>query len=137
LLPVKSMRYKINWDALGIATSVACAIHCAVLPLLLTSLPVFGVNIVENAGFEFLMIALAFAIGLYALYHGFRKHHRKILPVLLFSAGISFLLAKQCWLKWHLWFLIPAVILIVTAHYINYLYCRKANRCHTSDCKHG
>ena len=33
------MRLKINWDALGIATSLACAIHCAVLPLLLTSLP--------------------------------------------------------------------------------------------------
>jgi hypothetical protein len=42
------MSKKINWDALGIATSLACAIHCALLPLFLSSLPLFGVNIIEN-----------------------------------------------------------------------------------------
>ena len=28
------MNVKINWDGLGIATSLACAIHCIVLPLI-------------------------------------------------------------------------------------------------------
>ena len=41
------MKFKINWDAFGIAASVACAIHCAVLPLILSSLPLFGINIIE------------------------------------------------------------------------------------------
>ena len=31
------MKLKINWDALGITTSVACAIHCAILPLFVIS----------------------------------------------------------------------------------------------------
>ena len=44
--------FKINYDALGIATSLACAIHCAILPLVLTSLPVLGVNIIHNIPFE-------------------------------------------------------------------------------------
>ncbi|MFK9892529.1 MerC domain-containing protein, partial [Escherichia coli] len=44
--------FKINWDALGVVTSVACAIHCAVLPLVLTSLPLFGVEIIDNLYFE-------------------------------------------------------------------------------------
>jgi hypothetical protein len=54
------MNFKINWDALGITASLACAIHCAVLPLMLTSLPLFGINIIHNAIFEYSMIGLAF-----------------------------------------------------------------------------
>jgi len=54
---------RINYDALGIAASVACAIHCAVLPLVLSSLPLFGVNIINNVNFELIMIAVAFGIG--------------------------------------------------------------------------
>jgi len=57
------MKTKINWDALGIATSLACAIHCALLPLFLTSLPLLGFNIIENTGFEYLMILIAFAVA--------------------------------------------------------------------------
>ncbi|MCH5600168.1 MerC family mercury resistance protein [Niabella ginsengisoli] len=33
------MKNRFNWDALGITTSILCAIHCAVLPLFLVALP--------------------------------------------------------------------------------------------------
>jgi hypothetical protein len=69
------MNAKINWDAIGVTTSLACAIHCAVLPLFLSSLPLFGIDIIENHGFEYLMILIAFAVGAYSLYHGRKKHH--------------------------------------------------------------
>jgi MerC mercury resistance protein len=62
------MKLQVNWDALGIATSLVCAIHCAVLPLLLTSLPLFGINIIHNNFFEAGMITLAFLIGSLALF---------------------------------------------------------------------
>ena len=58
------MNFRINWDALGISASLACAIHCALLPLLLSSLPVFGVNILHNLKFEIIMILMALVIGL-------------------------------------------------------------------------
>lgn len=129
--------FRINYDALGITTSLACAIHCAILPLLLTSLPVFGVNIIHNYIFEYGMIGLAFVVGMYALYHGYKKHHHKILPVFFFSIGISFLLLKELFHNHHILLLIPAVVLIVAAHYINYRLCRKAGHCHAGDCNHG
>lgn len=128
---------RINYDALGITASLACAIHCAILPLLLTSLPVFGINIIHNYAFEYAMIGLAFAVGMYALYHGYKKHHHKALPVFFFSAGISFLLLKEWFHDYHILLLIPAVILIVAAHYINYRLCRKAGHCRAGDCNHG
>ena len=115
-----SMHIKINWDALGIATSIACAIHCALLPILLTSLSIFGIELIDNRLFEMGMIILAFAIGSYAFYHGWKHHHKSILPFLIFCLGIGCLFAKQVWHQWQLWFLVPAVLLIVTAHYINF-----------------
>lgn len=119
--------FRINYDALGIAASVACAIHCAILPLLLSSLPFFGINIINNTNFEFLMIFLALLIGLYSLTHGYKKHHHKPLPIVLFSLGILLLFLKQFYHNYLLVFLIPAVVLIVSAHWLNYRSCRKSS----------
>jgi hypothetical protein len=127
---------KINWDALGIAASVACAIHCALLPLILTSLPLFGINIINNLSFELFMILLAFCVGAYSLYHGWKKHHHRWLPFIIFSSGMLFLFGKQVWHEYQLFFLIPAVSFIVTAHYLNYSFCRAHNHAHEEDCDH-
>ena len=127
---------KINYDALGIAASVACAIHCALLPLVLTSLPVLGINIINNTWFEVFMILLAAAIGSYSLTHGYKKHHHHKQAIYILALGITMLLLKQIFHAYQTWFLVPAVILIVRAHYINYRQCRKAAHCHTEDCNH-
>jgi uncharacterized membrane protein YoaK (UPF0700 family) len=119
---------RINWDALGIGTSLVCAVHCALLPLVLTSLPLFGINIINNYFFEYFMIALAFVVGTYALMHGYRKHHGRVFPVLLFTAGIFCLLAKQHWHRYELFILPFAVIFIVSAHVINFRACRQKPR---------
>ena len=120
------MNLKINWDGLGIATSLACAIHCIVLPLVLTTLPLFGINIIHNYFFEWGMIGLAFLVGIYALLHGYRTHHRSLFPVWLFTAGFIFLITKQFFHEYEIYFLIPAVPLIIAAHYLNYRLCRKS-----------
>jgi hypothetical protein len=130
------MRGKINWDAIGITTSLACAIHCALLPLFLTSLPLFGVNIIENQGFEICMVALAFGVGSYSLYHGRKKHHHSWLPLIVFGIGVVLLLAKIGWHEWSLVLLIPAVTAIVSAHYLNYRLCRGHDHGHADDCEH-
>ena len=130
------MNIKINWDALGITTSLACAIHCALLPLLFTSLPVFGFNIVENIGFEIFMVLLAFAIGIYSLYHGYRRHHHSFVPMIVFSTGFLFLVLKLFMVQYENWLLVPAVLGIVTAHIINYKACRVHNHAHKEDCNH-
>lgn len=126
---------KINWDALGITASVACAIHCAVLPLFLSSLPLFGINIIDNTLFEAGMILLAFAIGSYSFYHGYKKHHHSLVPFSLFTIGIILLVTKH-FTGYETILLIPAVILIVTAHLINFRSCRVHNHAHADDCNH-
>ena len=130
------MSFKINWDALGITTSLACAIHCALLPLFLTSLPLFGINIIENTGFEIGMVLIAFSIGIYSLYHGYKKHHHSIVPMLLFSGGIICLVLKLFFVEYETWLLIPAVIGIISGHVTNYKSCRVHDHAHADDCDH-
>ena len=127
---------KVNWDALGITTSLACAIHCALLPLFLTSLPVFGIEIIENQTLEMVMIGIAFFIGMYSLYHGWKKHHHSLTPIIIFSVGFFFLILKVLFIEYEKWLLIPAVIGIIAAHIINYKSCRVHNHAHADDCDH-
>lgn len=127
---------KMNWDALGIGASVACAIHCALLPLFLTSLPILGFELIDNAAFEYFMIFLAMAIGSYALLHGYRKHHHSIMPLLIFLTGVLLLFAKQKWHQYQFYILPFAVILIVSAHLLNFRFCRVHNHAHSDDCNH-
>lgn len=130
------LKIKINWDALGISASIACAIHCAILPLFLTSLPIFGIEVIKSEMFEILMIVLAFLVGINSLYHGWKKHHHSIKPILIFSVGMIFLVIKQIFHSYSIPFLIIAVLLIVTAHVLNFRNCRVANHCHKDDCAH-
>jgi hypothetical protein len=129
-------KFKINWDALGITTSVACAIHCALLPIFLTSLPIFGVEVIENMTVEIVMIAIAFAIGIYSLYHGWKRHHHSPVPMIVFSIGFFFLVLKLFFIEYEGWLLIPAVIGIISGHILNYKSCRVHNHAHADDCSH-
>jgi hypothetical protein len=127
---------KPSWDSLGIAASVACAIHCAVLPLVFTSLPLLGVNVLHNPYFEFGMIFLALCIGIVALRHGYKLHHHSTVPTVLLVSGFGCLIAKELLPGHQLIFLVPGLGCIVAAHVINYRLCRKANHCHPGDCAH-
>jgi Na+-driven multidrug efflux pump len=130
------MNKKVNWDALGITASVACAIHCALLPLFFTSLPIFGINVIENTFFEIVMVFLAFVIGVYSLYHGFRKHHHSLVPLIVFAVGFLFLILKLFFVQYENWLLLPGVAGIIFAHIINYKSCQVHNHAHKEDCDH-
>ena len=111
------MRLKYNGDILGILTSI---IHCALLPLIMSSLPLLGIDIIGHSGFEWAMITVAFAVGSVALFHGYTQQHHSLIPVLIFAVGFVFLLLKQVFHEYESWLLGPAVLLILSAHFYNY-----------------
>jgi hypothetical protein len=130
------MAAKINWDFMGIATSVACAVHCAVLPVVVSALPVFGINIIHNSFFEWGMIAIAFAVGCYSLLHGYNRHHKSHIPLFIFFTGAMFLVLKQFFVAHEYLFLSFAVLFIITAHVINYRFCQQSKVCSSPNHKH-
>ena len=130
------MNMRINWEALGIAASVACAIHCAVVPLFITSLPLFGVNIIHNVFLEVLLLGTAFVIGFSTLWHGYKKHHHSFKPIILFSIGIGLMLSRMLFRDLDLILLFPAAFFIIIAHVNNHKSCRVHNHAHEDDCDH-
>ena len=137
-LPLLSLNKnsKINWDVLGVAASLACAIHCALLPLVFTSLPIFGINVIENTVFEIIMVVLAFAIGICSLYHGWKKHHHNLVPIIVFLLGFIFLVLKLFFVEYENWLLVLAVTGIISAHIMNFRACKIHNHAHAEDCTH-
>ena len=140
------MSIKVNWDGMGILTSVACAIHCALLPVIVPTLPLFGINIIHNNIFEWGMIGLALVVGVYSLYHGYQRHHHHKGPVGIFVVGMFFLLMKQLYVTYvqadsssgtsiEYFLLSIAVLLIITAHYRNYRLCQQT-KCHSPHHSH-
>lgn len=112
-------------DSIGIGTSLLCAIHCVMLPLFLSTVTLFGVELLRNVYVESGMVLVSFGVGYWAFSNGYRLHHRKIWPILIFSAGMGILLVSNFILAGsHAEKLlkITAAFFIITAHMFNVKY---------------
>jgi cation transport ATPase len=105
-------------DLVGIGTSVLCTIHCIALPLFMSSLPVAGINLVENEWVDLCLIIIALFIGLISFYSGCFKKHKNKKPLMLFIIGFLFLLLNQFSESGLLTMM--ASLFIITAHSWNY-----------------
>lgn len=61
-------------DSAGMLASVACAIHCAAMPLVIGYLPVLGLEWLSNESFHQVMAFVCFALALPAFIPGWRNH---------------------------------------------------------------
>jgi hypothetical protein len=61
-------------DRLGAGGSLLCAIHCALLPLVIALLPSLGITALGGDAFEFGFVLFATGLGLASLILGYRRH---------------------------------------------------------------
>jgi hypothetical protein len=83
------MNLKINsttLDKLGITASIGCAIHCAGLPLLMTFLPMFGLEFLANGWVEVSMIGISVFVGGCALIRTY-ANHKSLTPLIILVIG--------------------------------------------------
>lgn len=62
-------------DRFGAAGSLACALHCALLPALVAALPSLGIAAWLGDGVEHAFVLFATLLGLSSLVWGYRRHH--------------------------------------------------------------
>lgn len=62
-------------DRLGAFGSLLCAIHCALLPVLIATLPSLGVATWLGSSFEAGFVIFATGLGLFSTLWGYRRHH--------------------------------------------------------------
>jgi len=68
--------WPIDGDRVGVTASVLCAVHCAVTPVLLIFLPVFG-KVWAHPASHWLMALLVVPLAALTVGAGYRKHRRK------------------------------------------------------------
>lgn len=126
---MKSRRRYTNLDRIGMTASTLCALHCAVVPLIFTFLPLAGFGFLTNPLFEWGMILLALLLGVASIFMAYFRTHRRALPLLLLLGGFAVIILGHMYL--HGW--VEAIIVpsgglaIALAHYLNYKYVDKCN----------
>jgi hypothetical protein len=77
----------INIDKLGITASTLCALHCAIVPLTLTLLPLWGLGFLANNIAEIGIVTFSLIIGVWSMFSSYKKHHHKLLPIAILITG--------------------------------------------------
>lgn len=115
-----------GWDVIGIGASIACAIHCILLPLIFTTLTLCGVEFIENPFLEVLTIAISMCAGSWALIRGYRKHAHRLSLIMYFVTGLLLMIAGNFAHTIYLEMLCKLVGagLVITAHVKNMHVCK-------------
>ncbi|ALN90362.1 MULTISPECIES: MerC domain-containing protein [Lysobacter] len=76
-------------DRIGAVGSLACAVHCAALPLLIAVLPSLGIAVWFGDGFEMGFVMFATLLGSFSVISGYRRHHAmRALSLLIPGLGL-------------------------------------------------
>lgn len=117
-----------NLDFLGFSASIACALHCATIPLVLTLSSISNLGFLENPLLEGGILLLGAIIALLSLLPGYYKKHHKISPLILIVTGFMIILGGKFQdqaLHEGIFTAIGAA-LVAAAHYSNWKLSKKA-----------
>lgn len=64
------------FDILGFSASTLCAVHCAILPFILSFLPLFGMEFMSNPKYEWAMLISSIFLAFTSFLIGYYKHHQ-------------------------------------------------------------
>jgi hypothetical protein len=121
---MKSFIKPARLDQWGMTASIACAVHCAVLPFFISTLPLWGLNFLAHSWVEISMICLSLLIGIWSLSSSYPKH-KKAIPIIVLIAGFACIAAGHYFVESLEAVLIPlGGFTIAAAHFINWKYSR-------------
>lgn len=87
-------------DRFGATGSLVCALHCALLPLVIAALPSLGLAVWLSDGFERGFVLFASLLGVFSLVWGWRRH-RAIRALGLLLPGLAALWAGVLYAPLH------------------------------------
>jgi len=118
-------------DRAGMSASLACAVHCAVFPLVLAALPALGLAWLDAEWVDWTMVLLAAGIALRAHRGGFTMH-RRCLPAGVAFIGLLTLVTTICLLKGNAsqhYIQASGAVVVASSHFLNRHLCRTCTVC--------
>lgn len=110
-------------DTLGATASFLCAVHCALMPLVASLLPLAGLGFLADERTEWLLLAVSLTLGIKSLWPCYRYWHFKPQPLWLLAGGAGLLLSARLLLAeespWEVPTVVTGALLLVSAHLYN------------------
>ena len=133
-------------DKAGMVASITCAVHCMIMPLVITLLPIFGLSLFATEEFEWILLMISAMLGITSLCFGFRKH-KSFKAFSFLGIGLTFLVIGRLahehvshfrvfTFDIYLLFLVAGAILVALSHWLNNKLCKSCPPCHSSGCEH-
>lgn len=124
---------KINYDKIGFVTSSACAVHCIVLPFIITILPYVGLSFFLDSLTEIILFVISAILAIASICFGYKKHKNKNIAF-CFAFGIFLIVCGHLLheTKWSLSSSIALAIggtIIAISHLINNKLCKSCTSC--------
>lgn len=129
----QSLNTTAAFDRAGMSASLACAVHCALLPLALAALSALGLAWLDSPWVDWSMVVLAPGIALRAHRGGYRLHQR-CLPAGVALAGLVIIVTAMCLLKGsasHHYVQASGAVIIAGSHLLNHEFCKSCATCHS------
>ena len=131
-------------DRAGAVASFLCALHCALLPLVITLLPLLGLGFLSSEPVEWLLLGVSACLGVVSICFGFREHRSRRVWALA-GTSIALLVTARVaahfvghahahdWAHGAAWletaFMVAGGTLMMSAHWLNQKLCRSCRRC--------
>jgi len=77
-------------DAIGFSASTLCAIHCAILPFVISFLPLLALEFLSKPKLEWAILSVSIALALTSFIVGYYKHHHDIEAIMIMALAIAF-----------------------------------------------
>lgn len=74
-------------DAVGFTASTLCAVHCALMPFVITFLPLIGLEFLAEGWVEISITAFSIIVGISSLIPSYRKYHQNKKPLIILIIG--------------------------------------------------
>ena len=122
-----------NLDFLGFSASMLCAVHCSILPILLTIGAFSGLAWMQEPVVEFVFIGLSIVFASWSLVTSYLKHHNQFSPiVVVFTGFLLIILSRFVEGAGEAIFTSVGGFTIAVAHVINWRLLRKFHQCLTT-----
>lgn len=125
-------------DRAGATASFLCAIHCAVMPFLISVLPLLGLEFLASEPVEWTLLATSAMLGTLSLCLGYRQHRRRwifgFLGVALSLLALGHILEARDVGRLGPISLILGGLTMMGAHLFNRRLCRSCHVCPHTGC---
>lgn len=110
--------------------AIACAIHCALMPLLISVLPLLGMQFMGSHAFEIGMMGLGIGFGIYGVARAYQRH-RRWLPSQIVASGSLFVVIGLFFAPEAIepFFVSSGAVMIGIAQIVNIRFTRSCSTC--------